>query len=214
MKPVQYLMALSLATALTACAQPVTHDYYTQNHYTNPTYMILSSEGNVQMREYQSLLAAEITVDGDRETASNKGFIALNNYFQGSSDTGEKIAMTQPVMQFPVFRNMQGNNNMRSVDNRKWIVRFFLPVEYSRDTAPKPKNANIRILETNAMQVATINFSGPWTNDNIQGNENTLRNYMDNNGLRPLDVPIYAFYDSPMTPVWSRHNEVMFKLAD
>jgi hypothetical protein len=213
MKPIQYLLAFGLATALTACAQPASKDYYTQNHYTNPNYMILSTEGNVQTRNYQSLLAAEITVDGDREAANNKGFIALNNYFQGNNNTGEKIAMTEPVMQFPVFKNTHGST-MNSVDNRKWVVRFFLPVEYSRDTAPKPKNINIRLLETNAMRVASINFSGPWNNENLQGNENTLRNYMDNNGLRPLDVPIYAFYDSPTTPAWSRHNEVMFKLAD
>jgi len=209
----KYLLALGLATALTACVQPAS-GYYTQTHYTNPTYTIVQGEGNIEIRNYQSLLAAEVTENGDRETAMKNGYHDLSAYFQGNNSTSEKIATTEPVVQFPVFHNIYGSTNIRTVDNHKWVVRFYLPVEFTRSTVPMPQDPNIRIMETNPMTVAAISYSGPWSDDNIQSNEDTLKDYINNNDLHALDVPAYAFYDSPAIPPFSRHNEVLMKLAD
>ena len=212
MNPPKYLLALGLATALTACSdQP--HAYYTQQHYTNPTYTIVQDDGNVEIRDYKSLLAAEITENGNRETAMKNGYQALSSYFQGNNTAGEKIAMTEPVAQYPVFHSIHGDSSTRSVDNQKWVLRFYLPTEFSQASVPQPKDSSIRILETNATKVAVISYSGIWSDNNIQSNEDTLKNYVDNNNLHSLDVPIYAFYDAPETPPWSRHNEVMMKIS-
>jgi len=213
MRSTKYMLALGLATALTACAMEPSA-YYTQTHYTNPTYTIVQGEGNIETRNYQSLLVAEITENGDRETAMKNGYEALNSYFQGANSTGEKIAMTEPVMQFAVFHSIHGMTDARTVDNHKWVVRFFLPVEFTRASAPQPQDQNVRILETNPMKVVAISYSGRWSNENIQSNEDTLKEYINNNALHAVDVPAYAFYDSPASSPWSRHNEVLIKLSD
>jgi DNA gyrase inhibitor GyrI len=207
------LLALGLATALTACVEN-TPSYYTQTHYTNPTYTIVQTTGNIEIRDYKSLLVAEITEKGDRKTAMKNGYEALNDYFHGDNSTGEAIAMTEPMAQYPVFRSIHGATSMPSVDNHEWVIRFYLPVEFTSATVPQPKNTDIRLLNTNAMTVAVINYSGPWSDDNIQTNENMLTSYVSNNGLHSVDVPIYAFYDQPETAPWGRHNEIMVRLAD
>jgi hypothetical protein len=213
MRTTKYLLALGLATALTACVEQ-SKDYYTQTHYTNPTYTITQTEGNIQLRKYQSLLVAEVTENGSREMAMKDGYQALSSYFQGNNSTGESIAMTEPMVEYPVFRSVHGNTSMRTVDNQKWVVRFYLPVEFSHATVPQPKDTSIRLLDTNAMTAVAISYSGPWSDDNIQSNEDILKSYVSHNNLHALDVPVYAFYDQPATPPWSRHNEVLMRLSD
>lgn len=213
MKTRHLILALSLCTGLVACAAPQ-DEYYTQKHYTNPSYTLINTEGTVEIRRYNSLLSAEVTENGDRQTAMRNGHIKLNAYFQGNNSTGEVIAMTKPIVQYPIFKNVQGVTDIQTVRNNKWIVRFYLPVEYTRASAPMPTNSEVRLSDINSMSVAALSFSGPWTDDNLQQNEMILKSYVVNNNLRALDVPAFAFYDAPQIPPVNRHNEVILRLAE
>jgi len=203
--------ALGLATALTGCVEP-SPTFNSQMRYTNPNYTIVESEKNIEIRSYRPLWVAEITEQGDRETAMRRGFQDLNAYFRGDNEAQQIIPMTRPVVEFPVAGG--GLEDLPAVDNQVWVVRFFLPVELTPDTTPQPNNANIRIVQTSPMRVIAFSYSGPWTDANIHSNEIMLRDYVRNDDIPVVGMPAYAFYDAPSVAPYSRHNEILMKLAD
>ena len=66
-----------------------------------PNFKLIEKEGAYEIREYPSLLIAEVIVDGTMREASSKGFRLLADFIFGNnqSQTGgsEKIKMTAPV---------------------------------------------------------------------------------------------------------------------
>lgn len=76
-------------------------------------------EGALQLRHYAPAIVAETVVEGDRDTASTRGFKVIADYIfgnnraagpvPGAADTkaSEKIAMTAPVVAEPVDRSQK-----------------------------------------------------------------------------------------------------------
>jgi len=67
--------------------------------FESPKYQVIDSVGEVEIREYEPYLVAETTVDGDLETAGNRGFRVLAKYIFGDNQGKRRIAMTTPVSQ-------------------------------------------------------------------------------------------------------------------
>jgi hypothetical protein len=66
-----------------------------------PAYRVAQRDGDIEIREYPALVAAEVSVGGERDTAVREGFRLLAGYIFGGNDGGRRIAMTAPVMQQP-----------------------------------------------------------------------------------------------------------------
>ena len=76
-------------------------------------------EGALQLRRYAPAIVAETVVEGDRDTASTRGFKAIADYIFGNNraagpvagaaeaQASEKIAMTAPVVAEPVDRSQK-----------------------------------------------------------------------------------------------------------
>jgi hypothetical protein len=58
-----------------------------------PKFESLRQEDNVEIRRYVPVIVAETFVDGDMDTASNRGFQLIANYIFGNN---QRIAMTVP----------------------------------------------------------------------------------------------------------------------
>lgn len=192
-----------------------------------PKYETQSSDGSIEIRQYQAMVVAEVTMTGDRKQAINQGFKVLADYIFGnniaksnikmtapvSQQSSTKIAMTAPVIQqqnskiamtAPVTQ--QGNKN-------SWTIRFMMPSQYTIDSLPKPQDKRITIKTIPAMQVAAIRFSGMSTQKNIQSHEKELRTYLSKHGIESISEPSYAFYNPPWTLPFLRRNEVMIQIA-
>lgn len=64
-----------------------------------PDYAVSSKSGNLEIREYGPTIVAEATVEGDRDTAIQRGFRIIADYIFGNNLSSTKVAMTAPVMQ-------------------------------------------------------------------------------------------------------------------
>lgn len=76
-------------------------------------------EGALQLRRYAPAIVAETVVEGDRDTASTRGFKVIADYIFGNNraagpvagaaeaQASEKIAMTAPVVAEPVDRSQK-----------------------------------------------------------------------------------------------------------
>lgn len=178
----------------------------------HPKYQVQSSEGKIEIRKYNSMITAEVTVQGERKEAIRQGFRLLADYIFGKNLNNSSISMTAPVTQ-------QQNQNIamtapvsQFVADDGWTINFIMPAEYSIDTLPKPNNNKVILKEIPSKDFAVIQFSGINSNKNIASNENKLKSYLLEKGINVLSDPVYAFYNPPWTLPLLRRNEVLIEI--
>ena len=162
-------------------------------------YSVVSSLGDIEIRDYAAQIIAETTVSGERSSAISEGFRRLAGYIFGANQPGEKIAMTAPVGQMSAGEN--------------WRITFTMPANYSMKTLPKPNNQAVELIELPPQRLAAIRFSGLVDEGDLAQNLAKLMGYLEQQKLKPIGVPRYAFYDPPWTLPFNRRNEVLIEIA-
>ncbi len=169
--------------------------YYTRNIET-PNYVVVSREGDMELRDYPAMTVAEVVREGGRSQALRSGFQPLAGYIFAKERSGEKIAMTAPVTQEPG-------------DGESWRVRFIMPRDWSLDDLPRPAQADVRLARTEPRRMAAVRFSGAWDDQLMEEQEERLRAWIAERGLETTTAPTYAYYNDPFTPGFLRRNEVL-----
>lgn len=59
-----------------------------------PDYKVLSSDKNIELREYPQMIVAETGIKGERDKAIGEGFSIIADYIFGNNLSAEKVAMT------------------------------------------------------------------------------------------------------------------------
>ncbi len=168
-----------------------------------PAYALVAKDGNIEVRDYGQMTVAEVTRQGDRDSAVRAGFRPLARYIFAKDRAGEKIAMTAPVTQQP---------GQDAAGGEIWKVHFIMPEGMNPDTLPKPADADVRLLTISPTRRAAIRFSGRADDALMQVNETRLRDWLDEKGYATTGPAIYAYYDDPFTPGMFRRNEVLFEV--
>jgi hypothetical protein len=178
-----------------------------------PDFVVVTNEGDFEIRDYVPILAAEVLVGGERGEAVNAGFRILAGYIFGGNQGSAKIAMTAPVTQSPA--NSVGEKIemtapvTQSAEGGNWRVRFMMPKSYTKATLPKPNDQRIAFVEIPARRVVVLKFSGMWTEANLADRKAELANFLVLKKFTPVGEPSFAFYDPPWKPFFWRRNEVM-----
>ncbi len=139
LRPVAAVMlaALALAGGLeTANAKP-----------ERPEFVVVSTEGDFEVRDYATLVVAQFTLRGTYKRSVSQGYIHLEKYFLGKNTVPEAMKITVPTM-------------VRDDLASGWTTIFVLPRGYRAETAPRPVDRRIRIVEFPARRVAAIVFPG------------------------------------------------------
>lgn len=179
-----------------------------------PDYTIINTDGEFEIREYPSMILAEVTVEGDRRTANNRGFQKLAAFIFGDNVPQNKVAMTSPVVSSPVTIDMTAPVTRSLEKDRRWTVNFMMPRKYTMETLPKPTDTEIRIFKSEPYKTVSIQYNGNNTVKNIAKHEAKLRAYIIDHNLVVSDMPEYAGYDAPWVPGPLKRNEVHFRLKD
>lgn len=177
-----------------------------------PDYKIISSEENIEIRDYQPTLVARVKIDGSREESIKEGFKILADYIFGNNVKSTKVSMTAPVSQQQSEKIDMTTPVMQEGADDQYAIWFTMPSQYTLETLPKPVNPTITILERDQKRYAVIKFSGRPTKDNIAEHEKRLRTYLEENDMKSYIPPIYAFYDPPWTLPFLRRNEIMIEI--
>jgi hypothetical protein len=170
------------------------------NAVEQPAYETVSQDGNFEVRDYPSLVAAEVVRFGSRRDAVYTGFRPLAAYIFASERPGEKIAMTAPVTQ----QSGQGTS--------EWSIRFIMPSKLSLQSLPRPENTEVKLVDIPAQRRAAVRFSGVADDVLLEEKTNALRAWMRSRGLTSQGAPTFAYYNHPLTPGFLRRNEVLFDL--
>lgn len=178
-----------------------------------PEYKVLESSGDIEIRQYEPTLVAQVLVEGERKDAISKGFRVLADFIFGNNKDDKEIAMTAPVTQQEGKKiAMTAPVTQQKEMDQYWRVRFVMPAEYTLETLPKPVDEKVEILSVPGQKFAVIRFSGSSTEDNLQTHLKELQAYLAQNKLEGIGDPIYAFYNPPWTLPFMRRNEIMIEL--
>jgi hypothetical protein len=180
-----------------------------------PKFKLLEQEGAYELREYPTLLIAEVLVEGNMSEASGKGFRMLADFIFGNnqSHTGhsEKINMTAPVTIHAVSEkiDMSAPVNVQK-QAQGWRVSFTMPQQYTIHSLPKPNNAQVSIKTIPSQKIAVLRFSGIANEEKMLAQVALLHDWLSQKHLKPIGLPTLARYNPPWTLPFLRRNEIMF----
>lgn len=207
-----FVIAAILATV--SCATKSGEGLY--KGYELPPYQIIKKSQNIEIRQYQKSLVAEVEVEGERKEAAKKGFWILARYIFGKNTPNTKINMTSPVNQQKVSKSvsiaMTSLVNQKVQENGKWIIQFGMPKNFTLQTLPKPEDKSIRFKTIKARKMVAIVFSGRWNSEIFEQNKEKLSRFIKENDLKTKGREILAYYDDPFTFPWNRRNEVIWEI--
>lgn len=182
-------------------------------------YDVLRADGAFELRRYAPKIVAQTIVNGDFSEVGNKGFRRLAGYIFGDNETTKKIAMTAPVNLAAANDNMATTApvNRASINEKvnaehsvkNWRMTFTMPSSFTAKTLPEPNNEQVVLREEPAIVMATVRYSGTWSQSRYQEHEKKLRAWIEDNGLKITGAPVFARYNSPFTLWLLRRNEVL-----
>ena len=177
-------------------------------------YTVTLQNEDLEIRQYEATIVAEVVVNGSFEDASNTAFRKLFKYISGSNTSRSKIAMTAPVKQEPEGEKiaMTAPVGQRAAE-QGWAVSFMMPASYTMDTIPLPVDDSIVLREIPAHRAAAIRYSGRWSEKRYRKHLELLENWIEQNGLEPTGQPLWARYNAPFVPWFMRRNEILIPIA-
>lgn len=171
--------------------------YYTVSKIEKHKYTVLKEYENFEIRKYDSALFSSVRIDTNGyEATSSSGFRVLAGYIFGGNETGEKIAMTSPVV-------------MELGDTTK--MSFMVPSDYTLDELPKPNNKSIFFEEKKGCIMAAIRFGGWASDDKIEEYKRKLDNDLNKIGIAHSSKYVFLGYNPPYDLV-NRRNEIIVEL--
>lgn len=170
-----------------------------RSQYESANYTVLESQGVFEIREYPSLMM--VTTNMNIESQGDDGsFRRLFRYISGANETGQKVAMTTPVLIQP-DKDVLGHR-----------MGFVIPKRVVEERVPKPSSNQVQIRERRGGRFAVIRFNGRLTSDKLAAAETRLRSWMLSQGLLGEVHVESAGYDPPWTPGLLRRNEILIRL--
>ena len=197
----------------------ITYGYLSARNIESPKYEVLSADRSFEIRNYESFIIAETTVDKKSyQKSTNQGFRIVADYIFGNNTKQDKIAMTAPVvtesskengendsvsekiaMTTPVVTETEGDGKMK--------LYFVMPSEFKLDELPTPNNAQVSLIQIPAETRLVLNFSGWATESKIDAKIKALKDYASEKNLE-IGLVQVAQYNPPFTPPFMRRNEI------
>ena len=202
------LLIIIVAYLLTGCSA-----FGVRSEYEQATYVVVGKLAEkIEIRRYEQRLAVEATVDIlNYDDSRNSAFRMLFDYISGNnhaavlaSPEGDgaytEVAMTTPV---EISRTPAGGMRMR----------FFLPVEYTLETAPRPVDPKIRLVQLRTQLQAVLRFSGFASESSVAKRMKELLETLEQSSWDTAGEPVTYVYDPPWTIPFFRRNEIVIPVV-
>jgi len=166
-----------------------------------PYETVIELDG-VEIRQYPQTVLVETTAPTARAA-----FGRLFRYIGGANEGERELAMTAPVRTdgatvgttTPVRTATAGDSV---------TMAFWLPVDYTPDTAPLPTDPRVSLVVEPARTVAVRSFGWYATPARTGRARERLLDTLASHDVETFDEPVVLQYDDPWTPPFMRHNEV------
>ncbi|WP_419657986.1 putative heme-binding protein [Desulfosarcina variabilis str. Montpellier] len=175
-----------------------------------PSYRVLETQGDFELRKYSPYIVAETYVQGDFEAVGSEGFRRLADYIGGKNQKKESISMTAPVSQDPASEKIAMTAPVSQArENGRWRIAFMMPSAYTMDTLPIPDDERIALREEKEKTVAVIRYSGTWGKKRYEEHATKLIEWISKKDWKIIGAAIWARYNPPFVPWFMRRNEIL-----
>ena len=179
-----------------------------------PKFAVALKDGAFELRDYEKSVVAEVTVMGDQQEASRKGFRLLAGYIFGGNGTLQKIAMIAPVTKIAKGETIAMTAPVTQIAGKgDWLVRFTMPGQYTLADLPVPNDQAVTLRALPPARFAVLRFSGLAGEAKVAAETAKLLAMVRARGLQPVGPSSIARYNPPWTLWFLRRNEVMFPVA-
>lgn len=175
-------------------------------------YERLRTVGGTEIRRYPQTILAETTAPTQR-----MAFQRLFRYISGANEGNESISMTAPVetrsgdsiaMTAPVRSEATGT------DAETIRMAFYLPSEYTPETAPEPTDPDVTLVTEPQKTVAVDQFSWYAPEWRVERRTEKLLATLEDEDIEPDGDPYLLRYNDPWTPPFMRRNEVAVAVVE
>ena len=162
-----------------------------------PSYRVIKTLGSVELRAYPQMTIAQTDLRSSSfDNEGSNGFRTVASYIFGSNQTGDKIAMTAPVI-------------MEMGDSAN--LSFVMPSAYSLNDLPQPNSQAVALREQPERNLAVIGYGGFSDDEKIQKYGDKLMAELQAQGIPTKGSLMYMGYNSPWDVV-NRRNEVAIEV--
>ncbi len=168
--------------------------------YEQPEYSVVAAGDGYEIRDYESHLVAETTVEGDFETTGNVAFGRLAGFIFGRNSAGEKMNMTVPVTHLP----------LREGGHR---YRFVMERAYTEESLPRPVDGSVAVVRVPGGRYAAMRYRGGRGEARFRRATADLLSALARDGVDVIGEAEAAVYDGPFVPAPLRRNEVLIPVA-
>jgi effector-binding domain-containing protein len=204
-KPIIWLFAVIIILAA-LLAGPI------MSNVEQAKYDVIETHGAIELRDYDPMIVAVVSVPGDRKKAIGDGFQLIADYIFGNNISSRKVPMTAPVIQQPTEKIAMTAPVTHQAGEELWDVQFVMPYDYTMQTLPKPNNPDIHLKRISGKRFAVIRFSGLARANSLAAHSKELETFILENNLETISEPVYAFFNPPWTLPLLRRNEVMLEI--
>lgn len=208
------IIAVALGTALLLW---ILSGYLPTRNIAMPSYTIVSTKQDYEIRSYEPFIVAETLREGDPAAALSEGFNELFRYITGDNSGSSKIKMTAPVLRTPEPRGVKIPMTapvLRQGAGTGTMVAFVMPPGSTMESLPRPTSPAVVLRQVPSRKVAVVTFSGYATEGVIEEKTENLLQALMRDGVATRSVPGVALYDPPWTPPFMRRNEVMVEVGE
>jgi len=156
-------------------------------------YKVVKKFTDFEIRDYETCLIAEVSVDGSMNQAGSYGFRPLFNYISQNN-----ISMTAPVIQIPVKTD-------------QWKISFVMPSGSDISSLPISRNSDVEIKQTPQGFYACLKFSGNYSETKLEKNLNLLKSALIRESIKEIGNENNwrsARFDPPFKPSFLKRNEI------
>lgn len=184
-----------------------------REHYEEPAYTVDSTHEDFEVRTYEATIQAQVTVEGDRNQATQQGFRILAGYIFGGNQAQRSISMTAPVSTSPESQTIAMTTPVSASPTKAgWTVGFTMPSRWTLDTLPVPDDARVELVPVPAHRAAVRSFSGRANESRVQDEERALRSALADQGVQAEPEATVAQFDPPWVLGPWRRNEIQIGL--
>jgi len=185
--------------------------YSTRTAKSVPYEQLRTLDGG-EIRRYPQRMRVETTAPDQRSA-----FRRLFNYISGDNRGDESISMTAPVQtqkgeSISMTTPVRSETAEASTDTVR--MAFYLPSEYSPETAPEPTQSDVTLVTEPQKRVAVDQFSWYAPEWRVERRTRKLLSTLEREGIEPAGDPYLLRYNDPWTPPFMRRNEVAVEVVE
>ncbi|WP_336133273.1 SOUL family heme-binding protein [Natronomonas amylolytica] len=175
-------------------------------------YEHLRTLDGIEFRHYPQTVLVETTAPNQR-----RAFRRLFRYISGDNRGDESISMTAPVQtqngeSISMTAPVRSETTEADIDAVR--MGFYLPTEYSPETAPEPTASDVTLVTEPAKRVAVDQFSWYTPSWRVERRTQKLLSTLERENIEPAGKPYLLRYNDPWTPPFMRRNEVAVEVDE